>query len=132
MWPKVFTQLVELLPHISRLIPMADLFFQTKSASEKASQTALSALAEDVRTDLTRVTSAHEGLYRQLQAQGSQLGEIAADVSHARALAENLADRLTAQERQIATLKTWIIAALLLLILVLAGLAAVLIRIGRP
>ncbi len=30
MWPKVIAQLFELLPHVSRLVPMADRFFSSK------------------------------------------------------------------------------------------------------
>ena len=36
MWPKLLMQLFELLPHISRLVPMADKYFSQKAAAEKA------------------------------------------------------------------------------------------------
>ena len=128
MWPKVFAQLVELLPHISRLIPMADVFFQTKSTSEKAGEAALSALSRDVRTDLGKVTAAHDSLYSELQAHTAHLADIASDSSYTRAAIENLGDRLSAQDRQIAALRTWIVAVVALLIVVLGLSAAVLIR----
>jgi len=73
MWPKVIAQLFELLPHISRLLPLADKFFTSKAASEKANEAALVAMAEGVRGDLGQVTKAHLGLYRQLQDQSAQI-----------------------------------------------------------
>ena len=121
MWPKVFTQLVELLPHITRLIPMADMFFQSKTASEKANEAALTALAKDVRTDLGSVTSAHEGLYRQLQAQGSQLANIAADTQGTRLALAGYGERVARLEAQLAAVTLWIKVAVVLLVLVLIG-----------
>ena len=49
MWPKLLMQLFELLPHISRLVPMADKYFSQKTAAEKANEAALAAMAEGVR-----------------------------------------------------------------------------------
>ena len=41
MWPKVIAQLFELLPHVSRLLPMADKFLTSKTATEKATEAAM-------------------------------------------------------------------------------------------
>ena len=73
MWPKLLMQLFELLPHISRLVPMADKYFSQKAAAEKANEAALAAMAEGVRGDLGQVTKAHAGLYRQLQDLSAQV-----------------------------------------------------------
>lgn len=107
MWPKVFAQLVELLPHVSRLIPVADKFFQSRTAGEKANESALSAMADGVRGDLGQVTAAHAGLYRQLQEQSAQITEVAAEVRRGRVSTETLAERLISLERQSATLAIW-------------------------
>ncbi len=128
MWPKVFAQLVELLPHISRLIPMADVFFTTKTANEKAGEAALSALARDVRADLTRVTSAHGSLYRQLQDQSGQIAAVAADFHRANAAIESCAAQSTALERQLRGLRGWLITIAALLALIVGGIVALLLR----
>src|SRR5260370_28948820 len=80
MWPKVIAQLFELLPHISRVLPMADRYFSSKAAAEKANEAALAAMAEGVREDLGQLTKAHAGLYRQLQELGNQVAEVSEEV----------------------------------------------------
>jgi len=107
MWPKVLMQLVELLPHVSRLVPMVDRFFASKAASEKANQEAMAAMAEGVRGDLGQVTTAHAGLYRQLQDQSAQIAEVATDVRQVRRAIESQAERLVELEKQVATVRLW-------------------------
>lgn len=120
MWPKVFAQLVELLPHISRLIPMADVFFATKTAGEKTNESALTALANDVRSDLSGITSAHDGLYRQMQEQSGRLGEVEAEARRARIAAEQQLIRTAELNKLLAALGIWVKATVGLLVLVLA------------
>jgi len=119
MWPKVIAQLFELLPHISRLIPMADKYFSTKTASEKATEAAMAAMAEGVRGDLGQVTKAHAGLYRQLQDQSAQIAEISEEVKQARAAIDQRDHRLQAMELRVASLGLWIKAGLSLVVLLL-------------
>ena len=119
MWPKVIAQLFELLPHISRLVPMADKYFSTKTASEKATEAAMAAMAEGVRGDLGQVTKAHAGLYRQLQDQSAQIAEVSEEVKQARAAIDQRDHRLEAMELRIASLGLWIKAGLSLVVLLL-------------
>jgi chromosome segregation ATPase len=119
---------MEVLPHVSRLIPMADMFFASKTASEKANETAIAAMAESVRADLGKVTAAHEGLYRQLQDQGQQIAAAATDLQRARTAVEAHAERIANIEKQVATLGIWAKSAVALLILTLALLIAILLR----
>jgi len=85
MWPKAFAQLIELAPHISRLIPVADRFFQSKSASEETHRRAMEALADGLRSDIGQATAAHESLYRQFNDQNEKLAGIATEVRAAKA-----------------------------------------------
>src|SRR6185437_6077636 len=104
MWPKLLAQLFELLPHITRLVPMADKYFSTKTASEKATEAAMAAMAEGVRGDLGQVTKAHAGLYQQLQEQSVQLAEVSSEVKRIVPAVE----RVTALESQVAALGRWV------------------------
>ena len=131
MWPKVFAQLVELLPHVSRLIPMADVFFATKTANEKATETTLAALAKDVRTDLNGVASAHDGLYRQLQEQSGRLSEVEIDLRRTRIAVDEQLVRTADTNKQVAALGIWVKAAVVLLILVVLLVIALLIVLLR-
>src|SRR5271156_3822310 len=115
MWPKVIAQLFELLPHISRLIPMADRYLSTKTASEKANEAAMAAMAEGVRGDLGQVTKAHAGLYRQLQEQSGQIAEVAEEVKRARLAVEQHDHRMAALESNVTSLGLWVKAGVSLL-----------------
>ena len=119
MWPKVFAQLVELLPHISRLIPMADKFFASKTSSEKANEAAMLAMADGVRGDLGQVTASHAGLYRQLQQQGAKLDEAVASAHQSTRVAQSTADRVSTLEQKMEALVVWVKACALLLALML-------------
>jgi hypothetical protein len=120
MWPKVITQLFELLPHITRLVPMADRYFSTKTASEKANEAAMTAMAEGVRGDLGQVTKAHAGLYRQLQDQSAQIAEVAEEVKRARLAIEQHEHRMVALESSVKSLEGWIKGGISLLIILAA------------
>ena len=117
MWPKVLLQLFELMPHVARLIPMADKYFSTKTASEKATEAAMTAMAEGVRGDLGQVTKAHAGLYRQLQDQSIQIAEVAEEVKRARLAVEQHEHRMVALETTVASLAWWIKGGITILVI---------------
>lgn len=100
MWPKAIAQLVEVAPHITRLLPMADRFLQARASNDEATRRALDQLVE-VRGDLGRVTSSHEGLYRQLNEQSERLAAIAEQTQAARAAAEAAEERAGGLERRL-------------------------------
>jgi hypothetical protein len=120
MWPKVIAQLFELLPHITRLVPMADKYFSSKTATEKATEAAMVAMAEGVRGDLGQVTKAHAGLYRQLQDQSAQLTEVTEEVKRSRLAAEQHENRMVALESAVASLQWWIKGGISLLVILAA------------
>ncbi len=130
MWPKVIAQLFELLPHITRLVPMADKYFSSKTASEKANEAAMTAMAEGVRGDLGQVTKAHAGLYRQLQDQSAQLTEVAEAVKRAGLAIEQHDHRMAALELGMKSLGLWVKAGVSLLVVLAVVIIVLLVR-GR-
>jgi hypothetical protein len=120
MWPKVIAQLFELLPHISRLMPMADRFLTSKAASEKANEAAIAAMAEGVRGDLGQVAKAHSGLYRQLQEQSAQITEVSTEVKASRIATDQSQRRIEALELQVKSLAVWIKVGVSLLFILAA------------
>ncbi len=79
MWPKAFAQLIELAPHISRLLPMADRFFQSKAADDgnrKAMESMVEGLRGDLSRDLGQVAAAHADLYKQLNEVSGTLASV--------------------------------------------------------
>jgi aminopeptidase N len=103
MWPKALAQLIELAPHIARLLPAADRYIQAKSAGDEATRAAIAKFGDETRTEIARVTSAHESIYRQLNEQGERFAQITEQVNAARAAAEAAEERAAALEQRIAT-----------------------------
>ncbi len=128
MWPKVIAQLFELLPHITRLVPMADRYLSSKTASEKANQAAMAAMAEGVRGDLGQVTKAHAGLYRQLQEQSAQISQVGEDVKAARLAVEQHEARMVTLESKIESFEWWIKGGISLLVVLAAVLIGLLVH----
>ncbi|HMG02581.1 MAG TPA: hypothetical protein VK596_05575 [Edaphobacter sp.] len=125
MWPRVLMQLVELLPHAARLIPMADRYFSSKNANEQANVAALAAMSEGVQADLGQVTKAHAGLYRQLQEQSAQIASVGDDVRHLRGSLDQSDHRIKALEERVGTLNLWIrlgVSVITVLLIVILGL----------
>jgi chromosome segregation ATPase len=130
MWPKVIAQLFELLPHITRLVPMADRYFSSKTASEKANEAAMAAMAEGVRGDLGQVTKAHAGLYRQLQDQSAQIAEVSEEVKRARLSIEQHDHRMMTLQSNVTSLVWWVKAGVSLLVVLVVVVIVLLVR-GR-
>jgi hypothetical protein len=113
MWPKI---LLELLPHFVRLTPVADKYFASRAANDKAQQAALAALAEEVRGELGKVTEEHSGLHRQLQEQVEQVAQVSVEVTRARLGIESVETRIASLEKTAATTVKLLVAALVLLV----------------
>ena len=128
MWPKVIAQLFELLPHISRLLPIADKYLTSKTAAEKANEAAMTAMAEGVRGDLGQVTKAHLGLYRQLQDQSAQISELGEEIKRARTSVDQHDKRMEALEAKVASFGIWLKAGVSLLVV---GVAAIIILLAQ-
>ena len=124
MWPK----LLELLPHFARLVPAADKYLNTRSASEKAQETALAALADNVRGDLGQFTEEHAGLRLQLQEQSAQVAQVAVEVTRARLGIESTEARITKLERTVLLTVRLLVTALVLLAAVSTLLVVVLVK----
>jgi hypothetical protein len=125
MWPKVMMQLFELLPHAARLMPVAERYFNAKTANERSNEMALAAMAEGVQADLGQVTKAHAGLYRQLQEQGAQISVVGDDVRQLRKSLESSERRVIALEERLGTLYLWVrlgVSVMTVLLLVIVGL----------
>ena len=113
MWPKM---LLELLPHLSRLVPMADRFFSSRAANEAE----LATLSAEVRSDLGRVTAANEGVYRKLQEHAAQLDLVVSSAGAAAAAAGEQTRRIAALEDALAAQARSLRLLLILLIFVAA------------
>ena len=87
--------MLELLPHLSRLVPMADKYLSSKTAEDGMQQAELTALRGDVRT----IGEAQAGLRELLAKQNEQVAELAVDVAKARMSVESMEARVAALEK---------------------------------
>lgn len=126
MWPKALTQLIEIAPHIARLLPTADRFLQSRVANDDATRATLGNIGDDIRGDLKRVTSAHENIYRQLNEQGERFAQLSEQVNAARAAAEAAEERAGSLERRVG-ITTALVTLLLPLNMVLLALVILLV-----
>ena len=131
MWPKAIAQLIELLPHMSRLLPLADRFLNTKSADAEASRTAMEQMAQGLRGDLGQVTASHAGLYRQLNEQSERLGNIAADLRSTKLSTESVEARVTVLEARFQKLFYLLGVMFLLLSTTLILISVLFLRLGK-
>jgi len=109
---------------------MADKYLSSKTASEKANEAAMAAMAEGVRGDLGQVTKAHAGLYRQLQDQSTQIAEVSEEVKRARLSIEQHEHRMLAMEANVTSLGWWVKAGVSLLVVLVVVVIVLLVR-GR-
>ena len=124
-------QLIELLPHVSRVVPAADKYLAQRNASDAK----LDTLSSSLHTDLGRVARAHVDMATQLDAFaaqvtliGIQAREAATEAARARAAAESVEARLTRSDKAIAVLRTLLVFTLVLLAITLALVAILITR----
>lgn len=128
MWPRLFAQLFDLVPHITRLIPIADTFFASRLAGDRASESAIRAMAEGVRGDLGQVTAAHAGLSSQLQELSAQIVEVGHEVRTTRTLSDQQQHRIETLEQQVGSLGLWIKGGISVLVVLGAVIIALLLH----
>jgi len=108
--------LLELLPHFTRLLPVADKYFAGRSASDKAQQAALAALAAEVTGGLGKAVEANAGLREQLQEQTAQISQVSVEATRARMAIESVESRVGGLERTTGLLVKLLVTALVLLV----------------
>ena len=133
MWPRLIAQLVELLPHVSRLVPMADTYFASRGNRDSAHTSALNSLGETMRSDLATISDSTTALSARItQQMADQTAKVAA---LQRILEQTEADRLT-QNRQLEwltkdlnALRVWVKFGTVAMILLLAVTLGLLVKI---
>lgn len=119
MWPKLLSQLIpqviDLLPHMKRVVPMADKFLSSKAASDAA----LVSMAEGVRSDLGKVSEAHAGLSEQIDSLAAQVALASAAVDRSNAAALTVASRVEIVERQMRSLRALLVSLVVLTVVLL-------------
>ena len=125
MWPKI---LLELLPHFTRLVPLADRYFSNRGDEDKAHTVALASLGEEVRGSLERIDEVHAGLQDALKTQGEQIAEVGVEAARARMAAEQVEQRVAKLERRATATLMVAEAGFILLVVAVVMLIVVLVK----
>jgi hypothetical protein len=135
MWPKAFLQLLELAPHVTRLVPAADRYLQSRAEGRDTQRQALEQVADGLRGDMGKVAegmrgnlaelaATQTGISHQLNQQSETLANMAADLRAARLTADEADARMRRIELRMSQLGMAVLAALVLIAVV--GVIAVL------
>ena len=141
MWP-VLVQLLQLAPHVTRLVPVADRYLQSKADGRDVQRRALEEMAdrlhgdmeetaEGMRGDLAQLVAAQAGIYDQLNQQSETLASIAADVRATRLASDEVETRMTRLEARIQRLWVTVFAGMIVLAILAAVLIAMLLHIQQ-
>jgi len=139
MWPALL-QLLELAPHVTRLVPVADRYLQSKSDNGKSQRRALDEmgerlrgdlgqLAEGLHGDLTQLAAAQVGIEQRMTQQSEALASIAEDVRAMRLSSDELEGRLTRIETGMQRL--WMTLLVALIVFVIFGVGVIVALHGR-
>ena len=101
MWPKA---LIELLPHLTKLVPVVNRYFQSRGADDDALRVALERKLEEVgrslHNEVAENAAAGNEVRRQLKQQEDKLTSIADDARAARSSVESLEARMSKLEQR--------------------------------
>jgi len=138
MWPAL-VQLLELAPHVTRLVPAADRYLQSRAAGRDVQRRALEQAvvvlrgdvalsAERVHEDLTQVTAAQAGIVQQLTKQNATLESLAAELQAARLKSDAVDERMARMETRSQRLWMALVGGLIVFAGVVAVFAVLLLR----
>lgn len=123
MWPKM---LLEFLPHLSRLIPAADNYLNSRKESEKIHAGALTSLTDEVRNGFANVAEEQGALRRDMQTHVASSAQAGVDAARARVGVEALESRLSQLEERLVSISRilWVALAILAALVIAVAIRA--------
>jgi chromosome segregation ATPase len=135
MWPRLIAQLVELLPHATRLLPMADNYLATRREADRAQAAALanslSEMSGGLREEIARVSDAWGGVSRQFDDQKKQIAALQAALEAAETHRITQTRQLEWITGDLNSLRVWVKFGVVVIVLMLGGLIALTVQIFR-
>jgi hypothetical protein len=81
MWPRLFSQFIELLPHLTRLAPVADTLIAVRSNNEQTQTARVAALADALHGDISRqMALSQTEIVQRLDSQAREIAIIRQDL----------------------------------------------------
>jgi hypothetical protein len=129
MWPRLIAQLVELLPHAARLLPMADNYLASRREGDRAQAAALAEFADGMRGDIGRVTDTYDALSRQLADQKQQILAIRESLDLAQTNSTLQTKQLEWITSDVNSLRVWVKFGMVIIVLLLSALIVLAVQI---
>jgi carbon starvation protein CstA len=141
MWP-VLVQLLKLAPHMTRLVPVADRYLQTRAEGRDSERRAvehtvdglrgdLAQTAERMQGDLTQVNAAQAAMVQQLAEQSETLTSLATDMRATRLASNEIETRIKGMETRMARLWVTFVAGMIVLAILAAVMIAMLLHVRQ-
>ena len=124
MWPRLISQVIELLPHATRLVPIADNYLTVRREGAKAQAGAIADLAENLRVDVGRVTDSYNGLTRQITEQKTQIAALQDAIEAAQTQSVTQTRQLEWITTDVNTLRVWVKFGVVIIVLLLVAVIA--------
>ena len=139
MWP-VLVQLLKLAPHMTRLVPVADRYLQTRAEGRDSERRAvehtvdglrgdLAQTAERMQGDLTQVNAIQAAMVQQLNQQSETLASLATDMRATRLTSDEMEARMKGMEARMARLWMIFVAGMIVLAILAAVMIAMLLHV---
>jgi hypothetical protein len=126
MWPSIAQNVVELLvPHLGTAVTRV---FNKQRAVDGGDTTDAAIIS--LRSEISRVSTSHDTLYRQLNEQSDKLSTISSDTHSIKLQTAAIEDRLIALERRASTHQA--LAAVMLLLLAACTILLLIVLLRRP
>jgi septal ring factor EnvC (AmiA/AmiB activator) len=116
----MWKQFLELIPHLTRLLPHIDRLIQQRAVNDDVQKKNLEQfqqMTEGLRSDLAQATASHASLYRQLNEQGEKMSELAADLHDSRTTLQSAEARIEKLETLLVGNRRLLLVTMLLSIL---------------
>jgi hypothetical protein len=130
MWPAL-VQLLELAPHVTRLVPAADRYLQSRAENRNLQRLAMEEMAARLHGDMGQLAEAQAGIYDQVNQQSETLARIEADVRTMRLTSDEIEARMKGMEARMAWLWMIFIAGMIVLAILAAVMIAMLLHIRQ-
>ena len=139
MWP-VLVQLLKLAPHMTRLVPVADRYLQTRAEGRDSERRAvehtvdglrgdLAQTAERMQGDLMQVNAIQAAMVQQLNQQSETLASLATDMRATRLTSDEMEARMKGMEARMARLWMIFVAGMIVLAILAAVMIAMLLHV---
>jgi len=119
----MWKQFLELIPHLTQLLPHVERFIQQRNAGDDVQKQTLDQFAlitEGLRADLAKASASQASLYRQLNEQGEKMSTLAADLHESRAALQSAEARIANLEGSLNRITLLIAATLSVTVLTFA------------